>query len=153
MKHVHPKLSAKGVNKVFAPKAQAVLNDVSGHGYDIRPTQVLRSRTEQRKLYAKGRTNAQLKKAGFTDDEISKYRKAKSLATDARVTNVLMSKHIEGTAMDVAFYDDNGKPIWNTEYEGWAIYGLACKAHKLTWGGTWKMKDLPHCELSGKSKT
>lgn len=148
---MHPKLAETGVNAIFARKAQAVLDDIKGHGYDIRPTEVLRSRSKQRKLYAKGRTDAQLKKAGYTDDEISSIRKAGYKATDATVTKTLSSKHIEGTAMDVAFYDDNGKPIWNTTYSGWKIYGKACKAHNLVWGGEWKsFCDLPHCELKSE---
>lgn len=149
---MEPKLADTRVNKDFARKAQAVLEDVRGHGYNVRPSMVMRTRAEQRSLYAKGRSNYTLGKKGFTVAEIALYRKRGSLSTDAIVTNVLDSKHLHGMAMDVVFIDDDGNAIWNTQYSGWAIYGKACKAHNLAWGGTWKMKDLPHCELSGKSK-
>lgn len=140
-------LMAPGVNKVFARKAQAVLDDLKGHGYDVRPTQVLRSASLQRLYYAHGRSDAALKEAGFTALEIAKYRRQGALATSKRITGTLKSKHIDGVAMDVAFYVD-GKITWDDSYSGWAVYGKACKAHELTWGGSWKtFKDLPHCEL------
>ena len=145
---MEPKLADSRVNKTFARKAQAVLEDVRGHGYNVRPSMVMRSRAEQRKLYAKGRSNYALGKKGFTVAEIALYRKQGALSTDAIVTKVLDSKHLHGLAMDVVFIDDDGKAIWNTTYSGWAIYGKACRAHNLVWGGDWKsFRDLPHCEL------
>lgn len=145
---MHPKLSDERVNKNFARKAQAVLDDVKGHGYDIRPTQVFRTRTEQRKLYANGRSNYALGKKGYTVAEIALYRKQGALSSNAIVTSVLDSKHMHGLAMDVAFFGDDKLPIWNTSYEGWGIYGKACTAHNLVWGGIWKsFRDMPHCEL------
>lgn len=148
---MHSKLLDARVNRTFARKAQAVLDDVTGHGYDIRPTTVFREQSEQRMLFAKGRSDKTLQNKGYTISEIKQYRAAKYLATDAQVTKVLSSMHTKGLAMDVAFYGHDGKVIWNTTYEGWEIYGKACKAHGLIWGGTWKtFKDYPHSELSKK---
>lgn len=135
-----------GVNKEFARKAQAVLNDLRGHGYDVRPTQVLRSQSLQRLYYAHGRSDEELKGHGFTAAEIAKYRRLGAKPTSKKITWVLSSKHTKGLAMDVAFYV-NGKITWSDAYDGWQVYGKACKAHGLTWGGVWKSPDKPHCEL------
>ena len=151
METVHPKLSAKGVNAVFARKAQAVLDDVSGHGYKIKPSQVLRSISAQRSLFAQGRKDSTLRKYGFKVNEISAIRRAGFTAEKSVVTKVLNSKHTQGLAMDIAFFDAEGNAIWSTSYAGWAIYGKACRAHNLIWGGDWKsFRDLPHCELKSE---
>ena len=62
------------VNATARQKFRAVLADVRSKGLPLLVWEVYRSREQQRALYAQGRTDAELRKAGFTDDEITKYR-------------------------------------------------------------------------------
>lgn len=144
---MHSLLAADGVDATFARKAQAVLDDLAGHGYRVKVTEVLRSKSKQRAYFASGRSDAQLKNRGFTVGEIKTYRAQGYLASGERITTILSSMHTKGLAMDIVFIVNN-VAIWDTKYEGWHAYGSSCAAHKLTWGGTWKsFKDYAHCEL------
>ena len=63
----------------------------------------------------------------------------------------LKSKHIpQGKrlceACDIAFYW-NDKITWDVPLVLWQKLGSAAKAHNLTWGGNWRMKDMNHVEL------
>jgi len=51
--------------------------------------------------------------------------------------------------MDCCWLVD-GKPTWNVPNEWWETYGRAAEAHGLTWGGRWKMRDLPHVQYEGE---
>jgi len=138
------------VNATAKRKFQAVLNDVRSKGLPLMVWEVYRSREQQRALYAQGRTDAELRKAGFSDDEITKYRKQGYLSTKPIVTGMLNPKyHGTGRAMDCCWLVD-GKPTWNVLEEWWNTYGRAAEAHGLTWGGRWKMRDLPHVQYEGE---
>ena len=138
------------VNATAKRKFQAVLNDVRSKGLPLMVWEVYRSREQQRALYAQGRTDAELRKAGFSDDEITKYRKQGYLSTKPIVTGMLNPKyHGTGRAMDCCWLVD-GKPTWNVLEEWWNTYGRAAEAHVLTWGGRWKMRDLPHVQYEGE---
>ena len=138
------------VNPTARRKFQAVLNDVRSKGLPLIVWEVYRSREQQRALYAQGRTDAELRKAGFSDDEITKYRKQGYLSTKPIVTGMLNPKyHGTGRAMDCCWLVD-GKPTWNVLEEWWNTYGRAAEAHGLTWGGRWKMRDLPHVQYEGE---
>ena len=134
------------VNDTFARKMKAVLADLRGHGGQWYVTECYRPKERQRFLYSKGRSTATLRKAGFTDAEIKKYRADGALASSGRVTNVLTSMHTKGLACDVVPII-NGKLDWGADADVWALVGSSAKAHGLTWGGSWKMRDMPHCEL------
>lgn len=134
------------VTETFRRKMKAVLSDLRGHGGQWYVTECYRTKARQRFLYAKGRSTPTLRKAGFTDAEIKVYRAEGALASGGRVTNVLNSKHCQGVACDVVPII-NGKLDWGAPDEIWALVGSSAKAHGLTWGGTWKMRDMPHVEL------
>ena len=139
------------VNETFARKMKAVMADIRGHGGQWYVTCAYRSKAEQRYLYSKGRQTLTLRKAGFTDDEIKKHRARQlketgSTSIGSRVTNVLTSMHTKGRACDVVPII-NGKIEYDAPADVWALVGSAAKAHELVWGGEWKMRDMPHCEL------
>lgn len=138
-------LDAAGVNTTLAAKVKAVLSDVRGHGKQVLITEVLRSADRQRFLYAKGRTDLQLKNRGYTPAAIAKARGEGAKATDHQVTWSLKSRHIEGEAADLVPVR-NGQPDWG-DSETYALIGSSAKAHELDWGGTWKSKDMPHVQL------
>jgi hypothetical protein len=138
------------VHPVAKRKFQAVLQDVRGSGLPLLVWEVFRSREQQRALYAQGRADAELRKAGFTDDEITKYRKQGYLSTKPIITKLLNPKyHGTGRAMDCCWLVD-GQPSWNVPNEWWQTYGRAAEAHGLVWGGRWKMRDLPHVQYEGE---
>lgn len=134
------------VTETFRRKMKAVLADIRGHSGQWYVTCAYRSKAEQRFLYSKGRSTPKLREAGFTDDEIKAYRERGSTASGGRVTNVLDSKHCHGVACDVVPII-NGKIEYDAPADVWALVGSSAKAHGLVWGGDWKMRDMPHCEL------
>ena len=95
-------------------------------------------------------SDAELRRVGVSDDEIIQYRKQGYLSSKPVVTNLLNPKyHGTGRAMDCCWLVD-GKPTWNVSNEWWETYGRAAEAHGLTWGGRWKMRDLPHVQYEGE---
>jgi hypothetical protein len=137
------------VNATARQKFKAVLQDVRSKGLPLLVWEVFRSREQQRALYAQGRSDAELRKVGFTADEIIQYRKQGYLSTKPIVTRLLNPKyHGTGRAMDCCWLVD-GKPSWNAPEEWWETYGRAAEAHGLVWGGRWKMRDLPHVQYEG----
>jgi len=95
-------------------------------------------------------SDAELRRVGFSDDEIIQYRKQGYLSSKPVVTNLLNPKyHGTGRAMDCCWLV-NGAPTWNVPEEWWETYGRAAEAHGLKWGGRWKMRDLPHVQYEGE---
>ena len=95
-------------------------------------------------------SDAELRRVGFSDDEIIQYRKQGYLSTKPVVTKILNPKyHGTGRAMDCCWLV-NGAPTWNVPEEWWQTYGRAAEAHGLVWGGRWRMRDLPHVQYEGE---
>lgn len=138
------------VNAIARRKFLAVLQDVRGHGLPLLVWEVYRSREKQRALYAQGRSDEQLRKAGYTDSELKLYRVWGYTADKPIVTKIINPRyHGAGRAMDCCWLVNN-KPTWDVPMEWWQTYGRAAKAHGLVWGGDWKMKDLAHVQLELK---
>ena len=143
-------LDDQRVNATARRKFKAVLADVRGRGLPLLVWEVFRTSEQQRALYAQGRTNEELLKAGYTPEEIARYRmqgytSIKPIVTHARTPRY----HGTGRAMDCCWLVD-GKPTWNVPEEWWETYGRAAEAHGLKWGGRWKMRDLPHVQYEGE---
>jgi hypothetical protein len=138
------------VNATARQKFRAVLADVRSKGLPLMVWEVYRSREQQRALYAQGRTDAELRRVGYTDEEIVQYRRQGCLSTKPIVTNLRTPRyHGTGRAMDCCWLVD-GAPTWTAPDEWWETYGRAAEAHGLTWGGRWKMRDLPHVQYEGE---
>ena len=139
------------VNPTARRKFKAVLADVRGYGLPLFVWEVYRSRERQRALYAQGRTNQQLLEAGYTPEEIAKYRAMGFTSIRPVVTHARTPRyHGRGRAMDCCWLVD-GKPSWNVPEEWWQTYGRAAKAHGLKWGGDWKkIKDKAHVQWEGQ---
>ena len=105
---------------------QRVLEAMSALGYPMRVVEGLRTAHRQQTLYAQGRT-----KPGPIVTNLDGITKK--------------SKHQTGDAVDCAFTDAHGKLTWSLEYP-WDVYGACGRAVGLTWGGDWKMRDMPHME-------
>jgi peptidoglycan L-alanyl-D-glutamate endopeptidase CwlK len=138
------------VHHVARQKFRAVLADVRGKGLPLLVWEVFRSREQQRALYAQGRTDAELRRVGYSDEEIVQYRKQGYLSTKPIVTKLLNPKyHGTGRAMDCCWLVD-GAPTWNVSADWWETYGRAAETHGLTWGGRWRMRDLSHVQYEGE---
>lgn len=115
-----------GVDPEVATRVQRVLDAMAALGFPMVVTAGLRTVEQQQALYAQGRT---------APGRIVTY------ADGVRKP----SHHQSGRAVDCVFLVD-GKPSW-AEGHPWAAYGACAEAVGLTWGGRWKMRDLPHVEL------
>jgi peptidoglycan L-alanyl-D-glutamate endopeptidase CwlK len=106
-----------------------------------------RSEEEQAKLYAQGRTTPGRK---VTNAKWSKHNattpqgKPASLAFDGLLLR--RGTAIWGTSGDGV--DDDPSDDDKDDLEAWQRYGAHAKSVGLVWGGDWKLRDYPHCEMS-----
>lgn len=142
-------LEDERVDPTFRRKARAVLQDVRGHGLPLVVVEVYRTVGRQRMYYAQGRTDDRLRRLGYTDRELAAYRRAGYTADKPKITYTMKpTAHGEGRAMDCAWLI-GGTISWNAPLDWWQKYGSSAKAHGLTWGGDWKMRDYSHVEWRG----
>lgn len=117
------------------PLAREFLTRCKAAGVDAFITCTYRSRAEQAKLYAKGRT-----------------------APGPRVTNAApgQSRHNDtdaagkpaSTAFDIAIKNKDGSLNWNASSAAWKTAGSIGQGLGLDWGGAWvRFKDAPHFQL------
>ena len=115
---------------------EAANKRIAKGGYTVRITQAFRSKEEQDKLYAQGRT-----------------------APGQKVTNAKggQSMHNFGLAIDFCLISPDGKKaIWDTnkDFDGdkkadWMEVVEEAKKLGFEWGGDWKsFKDYPHFQLT-----
>jgi peptidoglycan L-alanyl-D-glutamate endopeptidase CwlK len=123
-----------GVHSLLVKKITMVLRAMDALGFPMKIVQGVRTTAEQQKLYAQGRTipGVIVTKADGVRDRSNHQ---------ADLTDGL------GRAVDCAFLV-GGKVSW----EGpWALYGAACEAVGLVWGGGmkfgWHGEDRPHAQL------
>lgn len=61
------------------------------------------------------------------------------------------SRHQSGMAVDIVCYDNEDEITWSKDvFKAVAAHILSIAENmnlSLTWGGIWKMKDLPHFEI------
>ncbi|WP_237458546.1 M15 family metallopeptidase [Pontibacillus yanchengensis] len=103
-------------------------------GIDIVITDGIRTKKEQNKLYAQGRTDKG------------------DIVTHARGGE---SYHNYGLAIDYALKLDNGEVIWDIEHDGngngkadWMEVARIAKDLGFEWGGDWpSFKDYPHLQM------
>lgn len=136
--------SDEKLEKVFPPLAEKwkkVRYDLYiQQGLQIKVTQGFRTSAEQLAIFMQGRTrNANTGEITITDPG--------SIVTHAQPSQ---SFHEYGLAIDSGFCGQDpflekhphAELIWNA-------YGFLCQTHGLTWGGSFKDPDRPHCEISG----
>ena len=116
--------------KLLHPEVQSIipkfLEECKKQGLIVKITDTLRTKEEQNKLYAKGRTEPG------------------NIVTNAKYPE---SNHNWGIAFDICRND--GKGAYN-DSDGWfKKVGQIGKKFGLTWGGDWKtFPDKPHFELN-----
>ncbi|MEM4203779.1 MAG: phage baseplate assembly protein V [Candidatus Methanomethylicaceae archaeon] len=124
-----------------------VLEALRAQGYPAYVIEVYRDPQRQRFLYAQGRTDEELIAAGFSIEEIRKYRAAGATPNQGKVTWTLNSKHMTGKAMDVGYLPHRGANPYNAPNDFWRAYGEAARKAGLEWGGKWSNPDRPHVEM------
>lgn len=128
---LHPELSSR---------LARVLVALEGLGWPMTITDGLRTAAEQAELHKQGRT--------IPGPNVRPGHPLGDTVTGADGVTGL-SKHQSGRAADCAFLDRvTGRATWSEAYP-WRLYGEACKAAGLLWGGDmWKSRvDRPHAEL------
>ena len=124
----------RGVHPDLASRVRRVLAGMAALGESMRVIEGVRTKERQQALYAQGRTTPG--KIVTYADGVTK-RSFHQVADDGY-----------GYAVDCAFENDPRTPRDETwaEDRPWAAYGALAEAVGLTWGGRWKMRDLPHVE-------
>lgn len=120
LSQVHPRLSAL---------VQQLATQLAAESIDLHITQGLRSYADQAALYAKGRT-----------------------APGSVVTNAPPghSWHEFGLAVDVAPFDQQGKPDWNVQHPAWKrIVELGIALGLFSGTQFHSIVDTPHFQLTG----
>ena len=125
------------LTETFRRKLRAIFDDLEGHGLELSVVEGFRSVKRQQWLYAQGRTRS----GPIVTQKDGIVRK---------------SNHQSGNAADVIFVDASGHRYWPPLHieDGmglspeWDLLSRSAKAHEVTWGGLWKMRDTPHLELT-----
>ncbi len=101
-----------------------------------------RTAAEQAALYAQGREPLAA---------VNALRQAAGMCPLGPVENLRQvswsrnSPHLSGRAFDIAVLDSAGKADWTAP--AYELPGRVGQELGLTWGGSWKKRDLPHFEL------
>ncbi|WP_047013536.1 M15 family metallopeptidase [Paenibacillus sp. IHB B 3415] len=141
----------KGLHPVVETATVALIERCYARGVNIVITQGLRTIAEQNGLFAQGRTQAELNKAGLSH---IKAQPDKPKVTNARGGT---SYHNYGVAIDFALLLNDGRVVsWDTKLDvdkdGIADWmEVVDEANKLgfEWGGDWtSFKDLPHLQIT-----
>lgn len=113
----------------LAPKFRAavehIIADMTAAGWPAFVFEGLRTDDRQRFLYGFGR----------------EYDDGRGPVTKARDTS--RSWHGYGLAVDIVQADATP---WTAPQAFWQTLGAAAERHGCTWGGRWKMVDLPHVQ-------
>lgn len=110
-----------------AEMCRAFISACDKAGYPVVITSTYRDAEFQNSLYAKGRTTAG------------------AIVTKAKGGQ---SMHNWQVAFDFVPIDSNGKAKWNDE-AAFKACGKIAEGLGLEWGGSWKFRDMPHCQFTG----
>jgi hypothetical protein len=138
------------VDRDAAARFKAILAELRARGLPVRVHEAYRAPERQKDIYASGRTDGQLREAGYTEAEIKRARRAGFPATGPKAAPSWKSGakgHGGGLAMDV-WWVVKGKGQPAAPYASWKqALGEAAAAHDCVWGGNWEWKyDPPHVE-------
>ncbi|MFJ7855315.1 M15 family metallopeptidase [Peribacillus frigoritolerans] len=128
-----------GLHPIVREATEKLIEVCKEKGIDIIIAQAYRSIAEQNALYAKGRTQSQLRAAGLDVEP-----KPGPKVTNARGGT---SYHNYGLAIDYCLKVD-GKAIWSVNKD-WRTVAEEAKKLGFEWGGEWKsFVDYPHLQMT-----
>ena len=118
-----------GVHPALVDAIRDVFAELDGWGSPLFVVHGVRTVAQQQALYAQGRT---------TPGRLVTYKDGVRHRSNHQ-------PHADGFgyAVDCAF--GSGDPF--AETHPWERYGEALEARGVTWGGRWRMGDMPHAEL------
>jgi hypothetical protein len=128
------------LSPVVRRRIELVLAGMLAAGFRAVQFDTVRTVERQAFLFGKGRSATQLLSAGLD----AKW--AWPTCPDGVVTNAAhaaQSWHAHGCACDVV---ENDNSPWNASQAFWNTLGALARTHYLTWGGAWRMLDLPHMQ-------
>lgn len=128
---LHPKL-ADAVTKILA--------EAKARGLSVGLHSGLRTWDQQTVLYELGRSKQN--PDGATDANPRGNIVTKTIAG--------YSWHNYGHAVDIVYKDSHGNWTWDKTPEQWEELGKIGEMFGMSWGGRWKMRDMPHFELHCK---
>ena len=114
-----------GLSPQMKSIAIKIIADAKQQGVNLVIAEGYRTQATQNKYYAQGRTT----KGGI-------------------ITQVKVSKHTSGKAVDFDYIDSNGNQKILTSKQ-WKVLGNLAAKYGAIWGGNWKtLKDYRHIELA-----
>jgi tRNA nucleotidyltransferase (CCA-adding enzyme) len=145
----------KGLNKVFQPQVQQLMQ--RGLAAGLRPEIVegKRDQARQEQLYRKGRT---CNKCGHFADQKKPPKDCPKCGAIGSISGKVVtwtksSAHTKGLAVDIAQLDDKGKITYKTSPEFYPKMAEIAKSLGLMWGGDWKKTpDKPHFQWKPPKK-
>jgi len=142
------------MDAVAAAKFKAILATLRAQGLPVRVHETYRTPERQKNIYASGRSDDALRKAGYTEAEIKRARRA-GFPASAKIAAPSWKSgskgHGGGLAMDV-WWVVNGKGQPAAPLAPWKkALAAAVAAQGCAWGGNWRWKkDPPHVEYFKK---
>lgn len=110
----------------FRSAVESVIEEMRARGFKVMVFESTRSDARQSWLYGFGRTY---------DDGRGPVTKAPTAVN---------GWHRYGLACDIVEADDSP---WHAPQAFWQSLGTIAEAHGLTWGGRWRVVDLPHVQF------
>jgi hypothetical protein len=147
------KLEDEHMNSDAKKVFKALLADLRAKGLPVRVWETYRTPERQKDLYASSRTDEQLRKAGYSPEDIARARRLGNRPdTEWKAGSWKWSPnagHSGGKAMDV-WWVVKGKPQAAAPWKPWLLkFEAAVAAHRCKWGGHWTPVDRPHVEYVG----
>ncbi|WP_273128936.1 peptidoglycan-binding protein [Bacillus weihaiensis] len=130
---------------IVKEKVLDIIEKAYAEGIYVLITSGYRSVAEQNKLFAKGRTTAQLRALGVYGVE--------GKPNEDKVTNAIgsQSNHTKGIAVDYCLTNKTATEDYWVVNSDWKRVAAIAKSMGFAWGGDWKgFVDNPHLEYTGK---
>ena len=134
-----------GMKAIVKEKVLDIIEKAYAEGIYVLITSGYRSVAEQNKLFAKGRTTAQLRALGVYGVE--------GKPNEDKVTNAIgsQSNHTQGIAVDYCLTNKTATEDYWVVNKDWKRVAAIAKSMGFAWGGDWKgFVDNPHLEYTGK---
>lgn len=134
-----------GMKAIVKEKVLDIIEKAYAEGIYVLITSGYRSVAEQNKLFAKGRTTAQLRALGVNGVE--------GEPNEDKVTNAIgsQSNHTKGIAVDYCLTNKAATEDYWVVNSDWKRVAAIAKSMGFAWGGDWKgFMDNPHLEYTGK---
>ena len=131
------------------PIAKDLLRRLEAAGVEYAVTSTKRTTVEQAALYAQGRETLERVNGLRVFARLHPITARENTYTVTNCNGITkLSNHQGGRALDLVPLDARGRPFWpRKESILWAEIAVHGEAAGFSWGGRWKVPDMPHWEL------